>query len=367
MIHFYDQSFPDRDEPLNKGVPKAVGGLAAAFVRDGHPVTVLTDGEIENEYERDGYAVRAFRRENPYRPASGLRDYVSRMPEGPILLNGMFNPPVARLARQMRLDGRPYLFAPHDPYNAAMFASGRVRKAVWWHFVDRPLLEGAEAVQVLDARHGRLLEERGIATPWFVVPNGCPEGSLDAPWSTLEAHRDPLRVIFLGRMDAHNKGLDLVLGALARVPGIHLTLQGPDWGDRPSLEGRAESLGVRDRVRFLDADYDRTAGELIASHDAFCLPSRFEGFGIAALEAMIAARPVLITDVGGLAPHVRDADCGVVVEATCTALEDGFQTLLARRGDLPDMGLRGRRYAAEHLTWDAIAHASAEHYVIVRA
>ena len=115
MIHFYDQSFPDRKEPLNKGVPKAVGGLAAAFVRDGHPVTILTDGDVEHTYERDGYTVRAFRKENRYRPASGLREYVRRMDDGPILLNGMFNPPVAELAWQLRSGGRPYLFAPHDP------------------------------------------------------------------------------------------------------------------------------------------------------------------------------------------------------------------------------------------------------------
>jgi glycosyltransferase involved in cell wall biosynthesis len=82
---------------------------------------------------------------------------------------------------------------------------------------------------------------------------------------------------------------------------------------------------------------------------------------------MIAARPVLITDVGGLAPHIQEADCGLVVEASSAALEDGFQTLLARRSELTDMGVRGREYAAGHLTWDSIARTSAEYYGLVPA
>ena len=45
-------------------------------------------------------------------------------------------------------------------------------------------------------------------------------------------------------------------------------------------------------------------------HDLFVLPSRFEGFGLSALEAMLAARPVLVSDVAGLAPHIRERTPG---------------------------------------------------------
>ena len=84
-------------------------------------------------------------------------------------------------------------------------------------------------------------------------------------------------------MDAYNKGLDILLSALpylSALADVRLTLQGPDWGDRARLEQQAAAGMAAGKVTFRDADYGRPSPRIIAEHDVFCLPSRFEGFGM---------------------------------------------------------------------------------------
>jgi glycosyltransferase involved in cell wall biosynthesis len=85
------------------------------------------------------------------------------------------------------------------------------------------------------------------------------------------------------------------------------------------------------------------------------MPSRFEGFGLSALEAMLAARVLIVSRTAGIAPHIERSGCGIVVDPTPADLQRGFQLLLSRRQHWREMGLRGREYALEHLHWNRIA------------
>jgi glycosyltransferase involved in cell wall biosynthesis len=218
-------------------------------------------------------------------------------------------------------------------------------------------------VQVLDKRHGELLKTHGVRTPIVEVINGYS----DVPaLESLPFRTDgPPKLLYLGRFESLNKGLDLLLPAFDQIAETNdavLTLQGPDSGDRAVLEKQAAGLKRADRVTFLPPDYTATSSDLTARHDAFILPSRFEGFSLSTLEAMLAARPVIITDIAGLSPHVRASGCGIVVDSTVDSLVDGLTQLLARRGEWKAMGLAGREYALKNLEWKTIAKDAAKEY-----
>lgn len=85
------------------------------------------------------------------------------------------------------------------------------------------------------------------------------------------------------------------------------------------------------------------------------MPSRFEGFGIAALEAMLAGRVLLVTRSAGIAPHVVESGCGVLVEPDKDSIVNGLCELISRRADWDKMGLDGQRYAMHKLNWTQIA------------
>ena len=93
--------------------------------------------------------------------------------------------------------------------------------------------------------------------------------------------------------------------------------------------------------------------------DVYCLPSLYEGFPLAILEAMAAALPVVATSVSGNPEAVVDGETGLLVEPE--RAQELAEALLSLLEDLPrsrEMGENGRRRLLEHFTIDRIA----EHY-----
>ena len=98
---------------------------------------------------------------------------------------------------------------------------------------------------------------------------------------------------------------------VARAMPATLVMIG-DGPDRAACEARANALGLRDRIRFLGAQTD--VENLLPAADVFLLPSEYESFGLAALEAMACGVVPLVTRAGGLPEVVRDGVDGVLVD-----------------------------------------------------
>jgi glycosyltransferase involved in cell wall biosynthesis len=125
----------------------------------------------------------------------------------------------------------------------------------------------------------------------------------------LTAGADDVVFLTVARLD-HQKGLDVLLRAVAAVEGARFVIAGAG-PERGRLEGEAAALGLGTRVLFLGQRDDIPS--LLAASDAFVLPSRFEGTPIALLEAMAAARPVVATGVPGTAEVVVDGESALLV------------------------------------------------------
>ena len=282
------------------------------------------------------------------------------------ILNGIFHRSLASLSRLLRKYSIPYIVAPHDPYHPAIFKNKAYLKYPYWYLLEKGMLQHAAAIQVLDKRHEEWLRRLGINTPVIETPNGFTAANVfEETWLSWRS-QDPIKLYFLGRLDTYNKGIDLLLEAFAKVApyaDIELTIQGPDWaGEQEQLELKATKLGIREKVTILRSDYTRSASELIVMHDIFCIPSRFEGFSLSILEAMLAARPVLVTEIAGVAPHVAASQCGVVVQPEVESIRAGLMLLLEKREQWQIMGLQGREYVLKNLDWETIAAHALKQY-----
>jgi glycosyltransferase involved in cell wall biosynthesis len=367
-LYLYVQYFPPHQDPVHNGVVKAVHGLAAGLAAGGETVTVLSEGpQAATVNTRFGYQHRCFVPSGPSNLPQFIRQQIT--PRDLVILNGGFHFGVYACARSLVAQGIPYVMAPHLSYDANMFAKSRCRKLLYWYFCERHLLRSAQAVQVLDHRQASCLTQRGIATPTIAVPNGFDPTAIDA-WSSVQwrSPTTPAQLLFFGRLCRHTKGLDLLLKALADVPARldqpapELVLQGPDPGDQAGLMQLTRSLKIQHRVQFRPADYHTPTSHIMAPADIVCLTSRSEGFGLAALEGMLAGRVLLVTENAGIARYVRASGCGVVVEPTVAGIRAGLNQLLARREDWPAMGLRGRQQAIDHLQWSQIAAQAQPQY-----
>lgn len=92
---------------------------------------------------------------------------------------------------------------------------------------------------------------------------------------------------------------------------VHLWIVG-EGPERGRLEDEADSLGVGDYVTFLGARTDVPA--LLDRADLFVLPSLHEGLSNSVLEAMLAGKPVVVSDVAGMSELVDHGRCGFLVE-----------------------------------------------------
>ncbi len=115
--------------------------------------------------------------------------------------------------------------------------------------------------------------------------------------------RRPPTVIYIGRLAAM-KGIDTFLKAAARIapsfPSVQFVVGG-EGPELPHLLHLAAALGIADRVMFLGRVSEAERTHLLSQASVFVLPSVVEPFGIAALEAMAAGTPTIVSKTSGVA------------------------------------------------------------------
>ncbi|MCY3916639.1 MAG: glycosyltransferase [Chloroflexi bacterium] len=361
------------------GVVRSVEGMATALVQRGHEVTVLTTDALDQQGRRiaapeetiDG--VRVLRRPNalPWlrargnlsTPRSMKKNAEAILPAVDVLHTHEFrtleNLLVTPVAQKLNL---PIALSPHGTLN---LQTGRGRlKTVWDHLLSPGIAQRIDHVVALtDAERieaetlWKSFGTRQTPTRFSIIPNGVDLGDFDRRAHAVDFRKryqldDAPTALFMGRLH-ERKGVDLLIKAFiaADVADARLLIVGPDEGMLTALRALASG-----DPRILFTGYlegDERLGALAAS-DLFALPAIGEGQPIAALEAMAAGLPVLLSPGCNL-DEVDGAGAGFVVEATVDAFAIGLRKLLLDEGSRRKMGQRARRLVEERYAWDGIA------------
>lgn len=167
----------------------------------------------------------------------------------------------------------------------------------------------------------------------------------------------PTQIILPGRL-VHEKGHADLFDALIilsrrRAPPLMTTVAG-DGPLRKSLTNLARTLGLDKQVRFIGAQDHGDLMRLMAASDIVVVPSRFEGFGLTALEAMALGRPVIASAAGGLPEVLGHAGVTVPV-ADPVALADAIAALAGDPGRRAALGTAASQRAAANFDLSAVA------------
>ncbi|CAN5746920.1 glycosyltransferase family 4 protein [soil metagenome] len=160
-------------------------------------------------------------------------------------------------------------------------------------------------------------------------------------------------VLSVGRIESV-KRVDLIVRALALVPGgIRLVIAG-DGTQRANVERTASDAGVSDRITFLGTVDDEALVELYAGALAVVYPPFDEDFGYVTLEAFLARKPVITcADSGGPTEFVRDGINGWVCAPVPASLADAINAADADRAAAARLGDSGHDLART-ITWDGV-------------
>ena len=124
------------------------------------------------------------------------------------------------------------------------------------------------------------------------------------------------------------KGHAIVIGAVARLPGVSLMIAG-DGPERAALEARIAASGAADRIRLLGSVPHRELPQLMNAADAMALASSSEGLANAWVEALASGTPVVIPDAGGARELVKTPAAGRIVARDAEAFARALSDLLA--------------------------------------
>jgi glycosyltransferase involved in cell wall biosynthesis len=156
------------------------------------------------------------------------------------------------------------------------------------------------------------------------------------------------------------KDVRSAIAAVAMLPGVHLAVVG-DGELRAELEQQVMDAALIDRVHFTGWCQDIPA--VMSDLDVVLLTSRNEGTPVALIEASACARPVVATDVGGVASVVLDGYTGYLRRAGDVAgLADSLATLLEDRELRRRMGEAGRAHVVSRFGGERLVADMAELY-----
>lgn len=362
-------------------------GLSDALARHGVEVTVLTtnangdvgqpplDVPLNKPVQKNGYWVRYFNC-SPFRRYKFSLELLSWLWENApqydlAHIHALFSPVstgAAWVARQRHL---PYFLRPLGTLDPADLQKKKWLKKIYAAFLEGANLSGASAVHFTTVAEAKISHRFGVKTRDVVIPLGvepfvAQPMEIDCP--KLSFLSDSPIVLFLSRIEP-KKGLELLIPALEQLHSegfeFHFVMAGsnaqaPDYEAQIARKIQASPLlQCTTFAGFVTGD----AKALLLQHaDVFVLPSYYENFGIAVVEAMVAGVPVIISDRVQIADAVTESQSGWItqcqVEAVASALREALQNPVERQR----RGANARAYALEHYSWDAIAEQTIQAY-----
>jgi glycosyltransferase involved in cell wall biosynthesis len=348
------QVVPRGEQPWS-GVLTVIVHLAAALAERGHDVDVWQlhewgpDAYTEQRQRLDAAGVTQVPLLTPRgvgRAAASLAD--DRGVEI-VHLHGAFNPSNTAVSRALR---HPYVFSPHSGYDPVSLQRGRIRKLVYRILFERRMLKDAALLVALTDAELAQMRDVGATGPFAVIPNGVEPAPDDID---RRAFREEVGVppdaplaVFVGRLDVHRKGLDVLVRGVADAPEWHLALVGPRFRDVERLEAMIAGLGVGDRIHLVGERHGRALHESMGAADVFALMSRWEGLPMALLEALSMGTPAVVSPAVGRLIDVETAGSG------WTAGQGDLAPLLrsVQRQGKQELAKRGRAAIAQSRRYD---------------
>lgn len=302
----------------------------------------------------------------------GYRLYVD-----PIRLNGQFHlhyyPTLKKRLREFRPD---ILHMDEEPYNLATWLAIRHARAVgaqslffsWqnicrqypfpFNLLEKQVLEGVSYAIMGNEAAARVWQTKGYDGAYEVIPQFGVDPDLFHP----PVRRDKGRSFVIGaagRRLVPEKGIDLLLRAVAKLPGIWRLQIAGEGPEQQRLEQLARELGIARRVHFDGPIPSEQMPAYLQQLDVLVLPSRTlpnwkEQFGRVLVEAMACEVAVVGADSGEI-PNVIGQAGLIFPEEDVDALRAHLSKLMQTEGLRDKLGKAGRERVLSQYTQAQIA------------
>jgi len=190
-----------------------------------------------------------------------------------------------------------------------------------------------------------------------------PEGVEDIAFETYDSGAGLPFILFLGRLDIHQKGIDLLLRSYKKIKDeIQMPLVIAGTGsDEKRMFKMISDMGLASSVKFVGKVSGKQKFALYSAAEFVCVPSRYETFGMVATEAGACGKAIIAFDVQAL-NEVISRDAALFVSPyNVQAYAEAMLTLAGNKNLCEQLGQAGRKNA-ENYRWDNIAKEQERFY-----
>lgn len=214
--------------------------------------------------------------------------------------------------------------------------------------LDKTIVRFADKiVPVSEDLRASLNIEKSAGGKLVTIPNAADSIDMTQPFADVRERygvaKNETLFCIVGRLSpekGHRYFVEAFKIVSARYPDIKAVIVG-DGQEREALAGTVLRNGLADRITL--AGYQEDVSSFYQACDMVVLPSLREGMPMAALEAMMFAKPVIASDVGGIPEVVLDGVTGALVEPqNPAALAEALCGLLRDREKMRELGLAGK-------------------------
>ena len=282
---------------------------------------------------------------------------------GLIHIHGLWLYPALAATRAGRRFQVPYVVSPCGALDAYSLQVRKIRKMLYGFFIERRNLGGAAAIHFTSTHEKESSWTFGLRRPAAVIPRSLDPRRLPKlrPGLFRSLHpeiKNRKILLFLGRLHP-KKRLDFAVETFVQVCGrredVHLVVTGPDEGSASHALRRLKEANLLDRASFSGPLMGDAKWAAFSDASIFLLPSLDENFGMAALEAMAAGIPVLLSAHVAIGETAARHGAGLVPEENPSAWAQAAVSILERPEWAAQMGSAGRRLVEERFSTPATA------------
>lgn len=267
------------------------------------------------------------------------------------------------IAKELNRYGIPYITIPHGELGKEAQQKKHLKKVIANTLFFNSFTNNAVAVQCLSKRefeNTRFGKKKILATNGSIIPNIQKE----------RFSENEVRFVYIGRLDAYHKGLDLMIEAIKerqdylRKQNCTFSIYGiGDLGSAEQLQKLIESANAADIVKLYGPAYREKKQEILLNSDVFIQTSRFEGMPLGILEAMSYGIPCLVTQGTTLGEAIESANAGWMADTSASSIADTLVKVVKSRENYPQIGSNARLYVQNNYSWDAIASSTIKTYL----
>lgn len=268
-----------------------------------------------------------------------------------------------RLYPQLIKAGIPYVIIPHGELSREAQRKKWLKKKAANFLLFNRFIKRAKAIQCLSKGE---MDTTHFGKYKFIGTNGM---NLPEKRKT-QFHTEQTKFLYIGRLDAYHKGLDLLLEAV-RMEGDFLrenhcsfAIHGPDiLGRLAHLQQLVDEKNVGDLVSLNPPVVGEEKENLLLDADVFIQTSRFEGMPMGILEALSYGLPCLVTEGTTVGDVIECCDAGWNSATDARAISNWLKASVAERKQYCVKSANAIACVGQHFSWKAIAEETVKEYL----